>query len=217
MSSDLNSFAYLSPAFPELLLAVGAVVLLMAGAFSKSSGSARLVGVAIGMLVAVAVLVIINPATGVLFNGGFIQDDFARYMKALVLAGSAFVLILSVSSAVEQGLAKFEYAVLVVLATLGMMIMVSANDLMVLYIGLELQALCLYILAAMHRESRRATEAGLKYFVLGALSSGMLLYGASLIYGFTGQTQLDKIAETIMIGDRSIGVIFGLEIGRAHV
>jgi len=210
MSSDLNSFAYLSPAFPELLLAIGAIVLLMAGAFMKSSSSARLIGAAIGMLVAVTVLVIINPASGLLFNGGFIQDDFARYMKALVLAGSAFVLVLSVSSAADHGLAKFEYAVLIILATLGMMIMVSANDLMVLYIGLELQALSLYILAAMKRKSVRATEAGLKYFVLGALSSGMLLYGASLIYGFTGQTQLDKIAETIMLGDRSVGVIFGM-------
>ncbi len=210
MSSDLNSFAYLSPAFPELLLAIGAAVLLMAGAFMKSLTAARLVGVAIGMLLAVAVLVIINPATGVLFNGGFIQDDFARYMKALVLVGSAFVLVLSVSSAADQGLAKFEYSVLIVLATLGMLVMISANDLMVLYIGLELQALSLYILAAMKRESARATEAGLKYFVLGALSSGMLLYGASLLYGFTGQTQLDKIAQVIMLDNRSVGVIFGL-------
>jgi len=209
MSSDLNSFAYLSPAFPELLLAIGAAVLLMAGAFMKSSTAARLVGVAIGMLLAVAVLVIINPATGVLFNGGFIQDDFARYMKALVLIGSAFVLVLSVSSAADQGLAKFEYSVLIVLATLGMLVMISANDLMMLYIGL-VQALSLYILAAMKRESARATEAGLKYFVLGALSSGMLLYGASLLYGFTGQTQLDKIAQVIMLDNRSVGVVFGL-------
>ena len=209
MNSDLISFAGLAPAYPELLLAIGAGVLLMAGVFLKNAGP-RLVGVAIGMLLAVAVLVIIQPSTGILFNGGFIQDGFARYMKALVLAGSAFALVLSVSSAVENGTAKFEYAVLVVLATLGMMIMVSANDLMVLYIGLELQSLSLYIMAAIKRDSSRATEAGLKYFVLGALSSGMLLYGASLVYGFTGQTQLDRIAEVILLGDRSIGVIFGL-------
>ncbi len=209
MSSDLSSFAQLAPAYPEIFLALGALVLLMAGVFMKNA-SARLTGLSIGMLLALAVLVIFNPAKGVLFNGGFIQDDFARYMKVLILVGSAFVLVLSVSSALENGLAKFEYAALIVLATLGMLIMVSANDLMVLYIGLELQSLSLYILAAMKRDSAKATEAGLKYFVLGALSSGMLLYGASLVYGFTGQTQLDKIAEVIMLSDRSVGVIFGL-------
>ncbi len=210
MGSDLISLNGLAPAFPEVLVALGAVALLMAGVFMKASGAARLVGVAIGLLVAIAVLVAFFPANGVIFNGGFIQDDFSRYMKVLILAGSALALILSVSSAVEQGLAKFEYSVLVVFATLGMMIMVSANDLMTLYIGLELQSLSLYVIAAFKRESGRATEAGLKYFVLGALSSGMLLYGASLIYGFTGQTQLDLIAEAIALGDRNIGVIFGL-------
>ena len=209
MNSDLSSFASLAPAYPELILAVAALALLMAGVFLKNSSS-KLAGVSIGMLMALTVLVIFQPATGVLFNGGFIQDDFARYMKALILAGSAMVMVLSVSSARENGLAKFEYSALIVLATLGMLIMVSANDLMVLYIGLELQSLSLYILAAMKRDSAKATESGLKYFVLGALSSGMLLYGASLIYGFTGQTQLDKIAEVILLSDRSIGVLFGL-------
>ena len=209
MNSDLISFASLAPAYPELFLAIGALVLLMAGVFIKNA-SARLVGVAIGMLLAVTVLVIIQPATGVLFNGGFIQDDFARYMKALVLAGSAFALVLSVSNAMDYGIAKFEYAVLVVLATLGMMIMVSANALMVLYIGIELQALSLYILAAMKRESARATEAGLKYFVLGALSSGMLLYGASLVYGFAGTVTFSGISAQIAGAEPSLGVIFGL-------
>ncbi len=209
MNSDLTSFAALAPAYPELLLAISALVLLMAGVFIKNS-SGRLAGVSIGLLLALAVLIVMQPQTGILFNGGFIQDDFARYMKVLVLVGSALALVLSVSSAADNGLAKSEYSVLVILATLGMMIMVSANDLMVLYIGIELQALSLYVLAAMRRDNAAATEAGLKYFVLGALSSGMLLYGASLIYGFTGQTQLDKIAEVILLGDRSVGVIFGL-------
>lgn len=210
MGSDLIEFAALAPAYPELILAVGAVFILMAGVFLRREATAGLVGIGIGLLVAVCVLVIIHPAEGTLFNGAFIQDGFARYMKALVLAGSAFALVLSVSSAIEDGLDKFEYTVLVLLATLGMMMMVSANDLMSLYIGIELQSLSLYVIAAMKRESGRATEAGLKYFVLGALSSGMLLYGASLIYGFTGHTQLDKIAEVIALGDRSIGLVFGL-------
>lgn len=210
MGSDLTSFAALAPAYGEIVLALGAMALLMAGVFLPSRKGFGLEGVGIGLLVAVAVLVIVHPAEGVLFNGGFIQDGFARYMKALVLGGSAFALVLSVSSAAEDGLNKFEYTVLVILATLGMMIMVSANDLMSLYIGLELQSLSLYVLAAMKRESSKATEAGLKYFVLGALSSGMLLYGASMIYGFTGHTQLDEIAKALTLGDRSIGLIFGL-------
>ncbi len=209
MKSDLTSLSALVPAYPELLMAISALALLMAGVFIRNS-SGRLAGVSIGLLLALAVLIVMQPQSGVLFNGGFIQDDFARYMKVLILLGSALALVLSVSSAAENGLAKFEYSTLIILATLGMMIMVSANDLMVLYIGIELQALSLYVMAAMRRDNAAATEAGLKYFVLGALASGMLLYGASLVYGFTGQTQLDKIAEVILLGERSVGVIFGL-------
>ncbi len=209
MSSDLSRFADLAPAFPEIILAVAALVLLLAGVMFRNSG-ARLAGISIGMLLALTLLVIIQPADGVLFNGGFIVDGFARYFKVIILAGAALALVLSVSSARDNGLDKFEYSTLIVLATLGMLLMVSANDLMVLYLGIELQSLSLYILAAMKRDSRRATEAGLKYFVLGALSSGMLLYGASLIYGFTGQTELDKIAQVILLSERSIGVIFGV-------
>jgi NADH-quinone oxidoreductase subunit N len=210
MTSDLTSIASLAPAYPEIALAIGAVVLLMFGALTKRDNTAGILGISIGLLLAVAVLVIAYPVEGVLFNGGFVQDGFARYMKVLVLAGSAFVLVLSVSSAVEDGLNKYEYSVLILLATLGMLMMVSSNDLMTLYIGIEMQSLAAYVLAAMKRESAKATEAGLKYFVLGALSSGMLLYGASFVYGFTGHTQLDKIAEAIALGDRSIGLVFGL-------
>ncbi|MCF6343053.1 MAG: NADH-quinone oxidoreductase subunit NuoN [Devosiaceae bacterium] len=210
MNSDIISFSSLAPIFPELILTIGAFAILMAGVFMKKQVSASLVGVAIGLLVAVAALILVFPSDGVILNGGFIQDSFARYMKVLVLAGSAFALVLSLSSANENALDKFEYPVLILFATIGMMIMISANDLMSLYIGLEMQALSLYIIAAMKRESSKASEAGLKYFVLGALSSGMLLYGASLVYGFTGQTQLDEIAKIIALGDRSIGLVFGL-------
>ncbi len=210
MGSDLTSIAALAPAYGEVILALGALALLMAGVFLPKQYGFGLQGIGIGLLIAVAVLVVVSPAEGVLFNGGFIQDGFARYMKVLVLGASAFALILSVSSAAEEGLNKFEYTVLVVLATLGMLMMVSANDLMSLYIGLELQSLSLYVMAAMKRESPKATEAGLKYFVLGALSSGMLLYGASMVYGFTGHTQLDLIAKAITTEGRSIGLVFGL-------
>jgi len=210
MKSDIVDFASLAPAYPELILVIGAMVLLMLGVFMKKDATASIAGIAIGLLVAVGALILVFPSNGVLFNGAFIQDDFARYMKMLVIGGSVFALVLSVSSANENGLDKFEYSVLMLLATLGMMMMVSANDLMSLYIGLELQALSLYILAAMKRQSLKATEAGLKYFVLGALSSGMLLYGASLVYGFTGHTQFDEIAKVVALGDRSIGLVFGL-------
>lgn len=211
MVSDLTSFVALAPAYPELLLAIGAIALLMMGVFSSATtGNTMIVGVAIGLLAVTAVLVAMSPAEGVLFNGGFIQDGFARYMKVLVLTGSAFALVLSVSTASDHNLNKFEYPVLVIFATLGMLMMISANDLMSLYIGLELQSLSLYVIAAFKRDSGRATEAGLKYFVLGALSSGMLLYGASMVYGFTGQTQIDEIAKVISLGTPSLGLIVGL-------
>ena len=208
--TDFTGFASLAPAYPELLLAAGALVLLMIGVFSKKEIATGITGIAIGLLVAVAVMVAFMASEGVLFSGGFINDGFGRFMKVLVVVGSAFALILSVSSAAENGLNKFEYPVLIVLATLGMMMMISANDLMSLYVGLELQSLALYVVAAFKRDSAKATEAGLKYFVLGALSSGILLYGASLLYGFTGHTQLTEIAQAVALGDRNVGVVFGL-------
>ncbi|CAN7457009.1 NADH:ubiquinone oxidoreductase subunit N [Devosia sp. Root413D1] len=210
MLSDVTSFASLAPAYPELLLAVGAIVVLLVSLFWKGISSTAVSIVAIVLLLVVLAVLLLQPATGVLFNGVFIVDGFARYMKALVLGGAAATLLISLSNSKEHGIDKFEYAVLVLLATLGMMIMVSANDLMSLYIGLELQSLALYVVAAMKREDKKATEAGIKYFVLGALSSGMLLYGASLVYGFTGTTQIDQIVAAITLDSRSIGLIFGM-------
>ncbi|SDG68637.1 NADH-quinone oxidoreductase subunit NuoN [Pelagibacterium luteolum] len=210
MVQEFAGFASLAPAYPEMLLAVGALALLMIGVFASKEISTAITGIAIGLFVAVAVLIVFQSSDGVIFSGGFINDAFARFMKVLVLTGSAFALVLTVSSASENGLNKFEYPVLVVLATVGMMMMISANDLMSLYVGLELQSLALYVVAAFKRDSGKATEAGLKYFVLGALSSGMLLYGASLLYGFTGHTQLTEIAQAVALGERNPGVIFGL-------
>ncbi len=210
MNSDLLSFASLAPAYPELLLAVGIVVLLLAGVLFSKDRSTAISFLSIVLLVAVTAVAIWQPAEGILFNGGFIVDGFSRYMKFIVLGGSAFALVLSTSTAKPMGLAKFEYSILVLLATLGMMVMVSANDLMSLYVGLELQSLALYVIAALKREDSKASEAGLKYFVLGALSSGMLLYGSSLIYGFTGMTQLDQIVGAIAGAQRSVGLIFGM-------
>ncbi|RYE81000.1 MAG: NADH-quinone oxidoreductase subunit NuoN, partial [Hyphomicrobiales bacterium] len=210
MISDISSFASLAPAYPELMLAIGALVLLLLGVLMKNERSGAIATLAVILLVIIAGGVLFSNTEGVIFSGGFINDAFARYMKLLVVGASAFTLLLSVSSAKADGLDKFEYAVLVLLATLGMMLMVSANDLMSLYVGLELQSLALYVVAAMKRDNARASEAGLKYFVLGALSSGMLLYGASMVYGFTGHTQLDLIVTAIVADDRSIGLIFGM-------
>jgi NADH-quinone oxidoreductase subunit N len=208
--SDISSFASLAPIYPELVLAIGAVVLLLLGVLMKNERSGAIATLAVILLIIVGGGIVFSNTEGIIFNGGFINDAFARYMKLLVVGGSAFTLLLSFSSAKEHGLNKFEYAVLVLLATLGMMVMVSANDLMSVYVGLELQSLALYVVAAMKRDSAKATEAGLKYFVLGALSSGMLLYGASMVYGFTGHTQLDQIVTAIVAEDRSIGLIFGM-------
>src|SRR6202011_1778476 len=130
------------------------------------------------------------------------------FMKELALAGSAFTIVMLFGDVDSERQRRFEYPVLILLSTLGMMVLVSATDLIALYLGLELMSLCLYVLAAIQRDSVRSTEAGLKYFVLGALSSGMLLYGASLIYGFTGTVSYSGIAKAAAEG--GVGLIFGL-------
>jgi NADH-quinone oxidoreductase subunit N len=147
----------------------------------------------------------------VVFDGAFIVDDFARFMKLLVLGGAVLVMIMSFANLERQGLLSFEYSVLFLLAVVGMMLMISAGDLIALYLGVELQSLSLYVVAALKRDQVRSSEAGLKYFVLGALSSGMLLYGASLIYGFTGSVDFGVIA-SVSQGDSAAGNI-GLTVG----
>ncbi|MEO1206194.1 MAG: NADH-quinone oxidoreductase subunit NuoN [Pseudomonadota bacterium] len=205
----------LSPIFPELLLAVGSFVLLMLGAFGGDNDeTGESVGwLAIVLLVAAGALIVLQPAsTTFLFNETFINDRFARFMKLLVLGGSATALLLSFDYLRERGIMKFEFPVLVILATVGMMMMISANDLIALYLGIELQSLALYVMAAIKRDNVRSSEAGLKYFVLGALSSGMLLYGASLIYGFTGSTSFSAIASVAQseTAAGNVGLIIGL-------
>ncbi|MFT5438989.1 MAG: NADH-quinone oxidoreductase subunit N, partial [Alphaproteobacteria bacterium] len=146
----------------------------------------------------------------------FVVDDFAHFMKWLVLIGSALAIVMAIRFNEQAGIAKFEYPVLIVFASIGMLMMVSANDLISLYIGLELQSLSLYVVASFRRDSRRSSEAGLKYFVLGALSSGMLLYGASLIYGFAGTTSFDGLA-TLFKGLGGEGPSVGLVVGLVFV
>ncbi len=207
----LPAFEDLAPILPEIVLAVSALALLMFGVFQDRDGSETAGWLAILILVVTGALILQQEqGAAFLFEGAFITDDFARFMKLLILAGSAFAIILSFDYLREAQILKFEFAVLVLLSTLGMLLMASANNLISLYLSLELQSLALYVLAAFRRDSVFSAEAGLKYFVLGALSSGMLLYGCSLIYGFTGTTSFAGIAAVIQGGERSIGLIFGL-------
>jgi NADH-quinone oxidoreductase subunit N len=208
---DLTKYA---PALPEIVVAVGAMALLMFGAFRRAAPGRDLASSlgAIGLLLAAAVLVAMGAeGRELMFEGSFVIDGFGRFMKLLVLSGAALVLIMSLSDLARAKLLSFEYAVLLLLAVLGMLLMISAGDLISLYLGIELQSLALYVIAAIERDSVRSSEAGLKYFVLGSLSSGMLLYGASLIYGFTGSTDFSVIAGIAKAQPvPSIGLTIGL-------
>ncbi len=200
------------PILPELVLACGALVMLMAGVSAhQSERSARIVnGFCVAVLALAAFVVAMQPTgRAVLFGGSFVVDDYARFLKLLALAGSGGALLLSINWLMVENQQKYEYGVLFLLSTLGMMMLISANDLIALYLGLETMSLPLYVVGASNRDNVRSTEAGLKYFVLGALSSGMLLYGASLIYGFTGTVNFAGIAKASAQG-ASIGLVFGL-------
>jgi NADH-quinone oxidoreductase subunit N len=197
---------------PEVLLAVFSMAALMFAVYTKKDDTAPLVTWATaGAMIAIGLWIAASPIDNrMAFNGAFIDDGFSRFAKVLMLFSSAIMLLLSQDYLRRNNMFKFEYPILIALATVGMMMMVSAGDLMALYMGLELQSLALYVIAAFHRDSLKSTEAGLKYFVLGALSSGMLLYGASFVYGYTGTTNFAGIASTIKDGGLELGMIFGL-------
>ncbi|HKA64605.1 MAG TPA: NADH-quinone oxidoreductase subunit NuoN [Methyloceanibacter sp.] len=201
---------HLSVALPELALATGAMVLLLVGVSTRKDRAKLILWVAVLFLALAGFFVLRESGTTTLFGDSFIVDPFARALKLLTLTGSAVTLIMSLDYWRGEGRLKFEFPVLVLLATTGMLMMISANDLIALYVGLELQSLSLYVVAAFDRRSARSSEAGLKYFVLGALSSGMLLYGASLIYGFTGSTLFTDIAAAVQPSGTNLGLIFGL-------
>jgi len=196
---------------PELILAIGAMGLLMYGVYSGERSAPAVSAGAVAVLLVALIATLAGDADAVTLNGAFIVDGFARFMKAASLIGSAVTVVLAWRYSRLEGFERFELPVLILLATLGMLVMISANDLISVYLGLELQSLAAYVVAAFHRDNLRSTEAGLKYFVLGALSSGMLLYGASLIYGFTGQTSFEAIAAALAVeGGRSTGLVIGL-------
>ncbi len=208
------SWVQIQPALPEIFLVCAAMALLMLGVF-QGDRSARLVSwAAVLSLVATAILVAsLTPASGrlLLFADMFAVSLYGAFVKILVLGASALGIVMAIGYNQREGIARFEFPVLIMLATAGMMMMVSANDLIALYVGLELQSLSLYVVASFRRDSVKSTEAGLKYFVLGALASGMLLYGASLVYGFAGSTNFAQLATVLTEKDAAnIGVVIGL-------
>jgi len=210
--NQLTQISDLWPMLPEIVMACGAMVMLMVGVgIYQSERSARIVnGFCLAVLALTGLIVAMQPpGRTVMFHGSFMVDEYARFLKLLAIIGSGGALMLSLNWLSAEKQQRFEYGVLFLLSTLGMMMLISAVDLIALYLGLELMSLPLYVVAASHRDNVKSTEAGLKYFVLGALSSGMLLYGASLIYGFTGTVAFTGIAKATTLG-ASLGLIFGL-------
>ncbi|MGC2854033.1 NADH-quinone oxidoreductase subunit NuoN [Novispirillum sp. DQ9] len=206
----MTTLGNIAPAAPELFMAVAGMVLLMIGVFQKGDAT-KLVGwltVAV-MAVAAAMVLMAAPDTVTAFNGQFISDRFGLFAKVMILGASALTLILALVWLEQEETKRYEFSVLVLFATVGMMMMVSANDLMALYLGLELQSLALYVLASFKRDNARSTEAGLKYVILGSVASGLLLYGASLVYGFAGTTSFPALAE-VLSGHTPTGVVVGL-------
>ena len=195
---------------PELILSFGALALILIGALRGERSVWLVTELAVALLGVALVVVVFDQRTeGVTFYGAFTNDDFARFMKALSLIGSLVSLLLSLDFLRHHRYGGFEFPILILLSTIGMMMLISASDFIAFYLGLELMSLSLYVLAAYHRDDTRSTEAGLKYFVLGALSSGMLLYGMSLMYGFAGTVSFKGVA-TAVSGPASVGVVFAL-------
>ncbi|HET7412408.1 MAG TPA: NADH-quinone oxidoreductase subunit NuoN [Pararhizobium sp.] len=209
MTADLLATS-LHLSAPEIILALGAMALLMIGVFTKGAATTLVTGLAVAVLIFAGLWIIFVGGTGAAYGGAFMADPFAHYLQIVILLGSIATLVVTVGHGRSEQVDKFEFPVLVVLSTLGMMLMVSANSLISLYLGLELQSLALYVLAAINRESVRSTEAGLKYFVLGALASGIMLYGMSLVYGFTGHIGFPQIAGALEAHGATLGLIFGL-------
>ncbi len=201
-------------ALPELVLTCCGMAILVFGVLRKQDSTMLATMFTIGAFV-IAAMLVATRISGFGFNGQFVSDAFATFNKELILLGGALALILSLDWNRSQGIARFEYPVLVLFATVGMMIMVSASNLMTLYLGLELQSLALYVLAAFARDNLRSSEAGLKYFVLSGLASGLLLYGISLVYGFSGSMDFQALhmalrSPTVAPPGLVVGIVFVL-------
>ncbi|MCB1562315.1 MAG: NADH-quinone oxidoreductase subunit NuoN [Alphaproteobacteria bacterium] len=202
----------LVPLIPEIFMALFAMGLLIVGVSQGNRSTSVICWASVAGLAITALLIMgLDWQHKIILNGMFVFDEFAGFMKLLVLLGLMASLALSVRYLAQEGIERFEYPVLVVMSGVGMMMMLSANNMLTLYVGLELQSLALYVLAAFHRNAVRSAEAGLKYFVLGALSSGMLLFGISLLYGFTGSIDFGAIGASLLAADSiSFGPIFAL-------
>ncbi len=197
---------------PEIMLSIYSMVVVMVGVFSKTkSMDVSLLWLSCLMFCFISLIIALTePSDIYAFNGAFKLDGFSQFFKIVILLSSGLILAMSKDYLSRYNLLNFEYSALICLSVVGMMIMVSASNLMAVYLGLELQSLSLYVIAAFRRDSLKSTEAGLKYFVLGALSSGLFLYGASLVYGFTGTTGFEEISGVILDEGLSTGVLFGL-------
>ncbi|MCT4682835.1 MAG: NADH-quinone oxidoreductase subunit NuoN [Roseicyclus sp.] len=197
---------------PEIVLALFAMGALLGAVYTSKDGLSPALtwGTAILFVVMAFYIGVTGTGTREAFGGMFVDDAFARFAKVTILLSAAAVLVIGLDRMARSDILRFEYPILVTLAVIGMMMMVSAGDLMALYMGLELQSLSLYVVASFRRDSVRSTEAGLKYFILGALSSGLLLYGASLVYGYAGTTLFSGIIETATTGEMPVGLLIGL-------
>ncbi|MEL6799322.1 MAG: NADH-quinone oxidoreductase subunit NuoN [Pseudomonadota bacterium] len=197
---------------PEVVIAIYAMVALLYGVYTGKDRTAPILtwGTAAFLTLVAVWIGLAGQGTTAAFAGMFIDDAFSRFAKVMILISAAAILVMSENYMARRDLLRFEYPILIALATIGMMVMVSAGDLMTLYMGLELQSLSLYVVASLRRDSAKSTEAGLKYFVLGALSSGLLLYGASLTYGYAGTTLFSGIISVVNAGDVPLGLLIGL-------
>jgi len=205
------TWATIMPALPELFLAIAGMVLLMAGAFRGNEGTQMICWATVASFGLAAMFLLgLDWERTVIFNGMFVLDRFAGFMKLFVLIGLMATIAISIRYLYQENLARFEYPVLILFAGIGMMLMISSNSLLAMYMGLELQSLSLYVLAAIRRNHVKSAEAGIKYFVLGALASGMLLFGISLVYGYTGAVGFDAIAASIKGVEASPGLIIGM-------
>lgn len=197
---------------PEILLSAYAMMALIFAVYmGKDKWAGLLIWATAAVMAALALwIAMIGAGDNIAFDGMFHDDAFSRFAKIMILLSAGVVLVMGHGYLARRNLLRFEYPLLVALSAVGMMMMVSSGDLMALYMGLELQSLALYVLASLRRDSEKSTEAGLKYFVLGALSSGVLLYGASLIYGFAGTTLFSGIAQAASTDQMAIGLLLGL-------
>lgn len=196
---------------PQIFLLFSAIILLMLGSFTKKNSAKIVVYFSVLTLFLVTFLEILMPwDIHVIFNNSLVENGFSRFVKSIIFMSSAFVIILSSKWLIRYDEKAFEYPILILFSSLGMSLMISANDLITLYLAIELQSLPLYVMAAFKRDSVESGEAGIKYFVLGALSSSLFLFGSSLIYGFTGSIEFSEISRSIDILNINSGIVVGI-------